>query len=254
MNQFIKFLMILIGLSVSILSQASESISADYNLGSGDVISISVFGEKDLSFDALKLNEKGQFAYPFIGDVDAAGLTARQLQQELIRMLKDGFLKDPKITVSIKEYRQIYVSGAVNGPGGYPYQPGMTVRRATTLAGGLNEFASEDRITVISETDLSQTEIQASMDTVVSPGDNIMVLEYKKIFVTGAVEKPGSYPFQPGLTVAQAAALAGGLTERASESKISVIHDSDETKTAYWIRMNDPIQPGDSITVGEGFF
>ncbi|MBO1926357.1 SLBB domain-containing protein [Thiomicrorhabdus sp. 6S2-11] len=232
----------------------AQEVSDDYRLAAGDSVSVNVFGEEELSFESLKLNEKGQFSYPFVGDIEAQGLTAKQLQEKLVNILKDGFLKDPKLTVSVEEYRQIYVSGAVNEPGGYPYQPGLTVRGATTLAGGLTEEADEKRIFIIREKGLAQTETLAGMEVEVGPGDSVNVKEFKKVFITGAVKKPGSFPFEQGLTVAQLTALAGGLTERASESKITVVHDNDESKTAYSIEMKNFIQPGDSVTVGEGFF
>ncbi|CAN8140494.1 polysaccharide biosynthesis/export protein [uncultured Thiomicrorhabdus sp.] len=123
MLKVFKYLLILFGLFGVGFQAFAQDVSDDYRLAAGDAVSINVFGEKELSFDSLKLNEKGQFSYPFVGDIDAEGLTAKQLQIKLINILKDGFLKEPRLTVSIKEYRQIYVSGAVNSPGGYPYQP-----------------------------------------------------------------------------------------------------------------------------------
>ncbi|CAN8141106.1 hypothetical protein THIOSC13_470001 [uncultured Thiomicrorhabdus sp.] len=94
----------------------------------------------------------------------------------------------------------------------------------------------------------------AGMEIEVGPGDSVNVKEYKKVFITGAVKNPGSFSYQKGLTVAQLTALAGGLTERASESKIFVVHDDHESKENLFIQMSDFVQPGDSITVGEGFF
>lgn len=146
-----------------------------YRLASGDVISIKVFAEPDLSFDSIRLSDQGSFAYPFLGEVQAENLSANELQQLLRSKLSRGYLINPKVSVSILEYRQFYIDGEVKRPGGYPYQPGLTVRRATALSGGLTERANDDRITIIREKDPNRQERDARLDTLVMPGDSIEI-------------------------------------------------------------------------------
>src|SRR5690625_515271 len=82
---------------------------SQYRLDSGDVISIRVFGEEDLSFEALRLTDAGTFSYPFLGEVRAAGRTAAELEELIVAGLKGDYLIDPKVSVSVQEYRAIFV-------------------------------------------------------------------------------------------------------------------------------------------------
>ena len=93
----------------------------------------------------------------------------------LVRGLKGDYLIDPKVSVRIIEYRDFFVNGEVKKPGGYPFKPGLTLRKAVAVAGGLTERASESRITVIREQDGEKEKLRASMDTPVMPGDIITI-------------------------------------------------------------------------------
>ena len=78
--------------------------------------------------------------------------------------------------------------------------------------------------------------------------------EYRNFFINGSVEKPGGYPYIPGLTVRKAVSLAGGFKERASREKIFVISDDDRSQRARKVDLNAAVSPGDIITVEESFF
>ena len=104
--------------------------NSTYKLASGDVISINVFGETDLSFEELRLTDAGTFSYPFIGEVQGKGKTAAEIEQLLIEKLKGDYLVDPRVSVSVLKYREFFISGEVKTPGGYAFQPGLTLRRA----------------------------------------------------------------------------------------------------------------------------
>lgn len=97
----------------------------------------------------------------------------------------------------------------------------------------------------------------------IDPSVTVSIVEYRPFYVTGEVEKPGSYAFHPGLTVDKAISVAGGFTERASKSKIYVIHDnaarvglSEQKRSAKRriVQLYDVVQPGDVITVEQSFF
>ncbi|MBV2132957.1 polysaccharide export protein [Pseudomonas sp. MAP12] len=156
-------------------ASAQAENASTYKLASGDVIRINVFGEKDLSIEEIRLNDAGIFSYPFIGDVRAKGKTAAEIEQLLTESLKGDYLVDPRVSVSVLTYREFFISGEVQKPGGYPFQPGLTLRRAAALAGGLTERASEGRITIIRDQDASRTPEKATLDTVVMPGDTITI-------------------------------------------------------------------------------
>ena len=156
---------------------ASKSEIADYHLGVGDTVSIAVFGEPDLTQQA-KIGESGRISYPFIGDVQVVGLTVRQLEAELVRQLKGNYLVNPQVSVAVSQYRPFFINGQVRSPGSYPFQPGMTVRKAVSIAGGLAERASERRILLIPESNKeSKQGRNVSLDDPIGPGDIITVEE-----------------------------------------------------------------------------
>lgn len=149
--------------------------NSTYKLASGDVIRIRVFGEADLSLDEVRLNDAGTFSYPFLGEVRAKGKTAAEIEQTLTQSLKGDYLVDPRVSVSVLKYREFFISGEVKAPGGYPFQPGLTLRRAVALAGGLTERASENRISIIRDQDPQRRAEPATLDTLVMPGDTITI-------------------------------------------------------------------------------
>lgn len=167
------------GLLICLLMSVGQSIAAEgdstYKLASGDVIRIHVFSEPDLSFEEIRLTDAGTFSYPFIGEVRAKGKTAAEIEKILIEKLQGDFLVDPRISISVLEYREFFISGEVKLPGGYKFQPGLTLRRAIALAGGLTERASTNRITLIRDDDGDRKPTRADLDTPVMPGDSINI-------------------------------------------------------------------------------
>ncbi|WP_297832974.1 polysaccharide biosynthesis/export family protein [Pseudomonas sp.] len=157
------------------LCSLSSFAAAQYQLSSGDVININVFGEPDLSFKEIRLNDAGTFSYPFIGEINAKGLSPTAVEKLITDKLKDGYLVAPRVSVSVLTYRQFYISGEVKLPGGYPFQPGLTLDRAIAVAGGLTERASDKRISIVRGSDPTRTSAKASLNTLVEPGDTINI-------------------------------------------------------------------------------
>lgn len=163
-------------LSVTASVQAEEMQgNATYRLSSGDIIRINVFGEPDLSFEEKRLTDAGTFSYPFVGEVKAQGKTAVELAQILTEALRGDYLVDPRVSISVLEYREFYISGEVKQPGGYKYQPGLNLRRAIALAGGLTERASTNRITVVRDQSTDRKPERIALDSPVLPGDTINI-------------------------------------------------------------------------------
>lgn len=166
---------LILGLILLHGSTALAESTSTYKLASGDVIRINVFAEPDLSFEEVRLNDAGIFSYPFLGEIRARGKTAAEVEQILTERLKGDYLVDPRVSVSVLSYREFFISGEVKQPGGYKFQPGLTLRRAVALAGGLTERASTSRITIIRDQDSSRTPERATLDTLVMPGDTITI-------------------------------------------------------------------------------
>jgi polysaccharide export outer membrane protein len=149
--------------------------SSDYRLGVGDRIRIQVHDEDDLTVDA-RIEEKGIVSFPFLGEIRVLGLTLSELERQITIGLKDGYLLKPEVRVMVVEYRKFYVIGEVKAPGGYPYIPGLTVRKAATLAGGFTERASSKKIYVLRENS-KQERTKIELDGPVYPGDTVIVDE-----------------------------------------------------------------------------
>lgn len=150
---------------------------SDYRLGSGDVIKITVFEEPDLGMEDVRLSDAGTISYPFLGEVQVAGLTAGQLEARITEGLKGDYLVNPNVTVLVTEYRQFYIHGEVEEPGGFAFLPGLTMRKAVALAGGFTERASRSKMYVIREGRQYGDERgeQIALDDQVRPGDIITI-------------------------------------------------------------------------------
>ena len=88
----------------------------------------------------------------------------------------------------------------------------------------------------------------------VNPQVTVTINEYRSFYINGQVEKPGSYPYIPGLTVIKAISLAGGFKERASKDKIYIIREGDPKQKREQVGLNVPVEPGDILTIEESFF
>lgn len=172
-NYLIAQLFIVLMCSTFIAPVIAQDLS-EYTLGSGDVIKITVYDENDLALET-RLSDTGVFNYPFLGDIKATGLTIQQLEQKLINGLKPDYLIAPDVTVRIMEYRNFYITGEVKKPAAYPFSPGLTLRKAVSLAGGFTARASKTKLSIISDNDTSKKPVAATLDTSINPGDIITV-------------------------------------------------------------------------------
>lgn len=154
---------------------AMANMESSYQLDAGDLLKVSVYGEPDLSFDRIQLNDAGTFSYPFIGTVRAKGQTAAAVERQITQGLKGDYLINPRVTVSILEYRGFFINGEVRNPGGYPFMPGMTVQKAVALAGGFTERASRRSFNIIHEADINRKPTKSKLGTAVLPGDIITI-------------------------------------------------------------------------------
>lgn len=154
-----------------------SSSYSSYRLAAGDVITIRVFGEDDFTKEKIRLTDAGTVSYPVIGEIQVLGRTIGDLERLIVSGLKGRILVNPKVSVQIEEYRPFYVNGMVEKPGGYPYQPGLTVRKAASLAGGFKERAAMNKIHIIRENDPAQQPQKVDLNTPIGPGDILTVEE-----------------------------------------------------------------------------
>jgi len=148
-----------------------------YRLGSGDVVSIRVLGEDDLKREKIRLSDAGTISFPILGEIRVLGKRVAELEALIANGLRGKYLLNPVVSVTIEEYRPFFVNGQVEKSGAYPYQPGLTIRKAVSLAGGFKERASKEKIFVIREDDKTQTAVKVDQSALVRPGDIITVEE-----------------------------------------------------------------------------
>ena len=227
-----------------------QEILSNYRLGAGDLISIKVFGEEDFSI-TTHLSETGTISYPFLGELTLASLTIKDIEDIITTGLKGGYLVNPKVTVTVLEYRQVFVNGEVKNPGGYAFVPGLTVNKVISLAGGFTEMADDEKFFINRNSNKSSVPLCANLKTYVRPGDTILIKPYQKFFVDGEVKNPGSYAFKPGLTVKKAISLAGGFTDKASPEDIVLVHEGQESARSSPVTLDMRVRPADIITVKE---
>ena len=166
-----RWFILFLALFSSILVAQEEG----YKLNAGDAIRIYVYGEPDLTFDRLLVGQNGRISFPFLGELKVVGRTSAQLQQDLIDGLKPDYLVDPRISVSIVRYRPFFVNGEVKSPGGLDFQPGLTLRKAISLAGGFTERANKKEFLLIADNDPTREERKVGLDYQIQPGDIITV-------------------------------------------------------------------------------
>lgn len=119
-----------------------EATVQPYSLDSGDRLRISVFEQQSLT-NTYTVDQAGYIAFPLIGQVAARGSTVAKLEGVIAHKLKQGFLRDPDVTIEIDRYRSIFIMGEVGQPGQYSYVPGMTVMNAIAVSGGFTPRANQ---------------------------------------------------------------------------------------------------------------
>jgi polysaccharide export outer membrane protein len=157
-------------------SAGMTSSDADYHLGSGDRVRVSVFGEPSLSGD-YQVDGLGKLAFPLVGQVKAGGLTASELQKELAAALTPDYVKNPSVSIEILSYRPFYIVGEIRTPGSYPYVAGMSVINGVALAGGFTYRAKKGDFYITRTVGAKKVQLDAAPETTVEPGDVITVRE-----------------------------------------------------------------------------
>jgi polysaccharide biosynthesis/export protein len=237
----------------------------------GDILSVTVLGEPDLTKRVI-VDSHGKITIPLANEVQVGGSTTSQAADKLRDQLTK-YLKNPQVTIEIAEAakRQVVVSGAVKVPGVYDITSNTTIVAAITLAGGYNPDADLSQITVtrgakrdvVLNVDLTKFFAGANPEAniMLQAGDTIVVPESStvggSVFVLGEVTQKGPQPIRQGLTFREAIASAGGLTDQADTSKITIKHRADSAGTPVeYVKaisgdpaMDIAMQPGDTIFV-----
>ena len=255
---------------------AAQTAPTNYVVGPQDILTITSFDQEDLS-GKYPVDADGTFTFPLVGRVRAGGLTLRELEAELKRLLKDGFFKDPQLAVAVETYKsqKIHIVGEVRNPGTYPLTGEMSLIEAIARAGSTLPTASGEALIVrakvgtlrdgpampnaedteATRVDLKELQSGAlSKNVALRDGDTIFVPRAESVYVFGQVKNPGAYPIQRNTTVLQALSLAGGITERGATGRIKIVRIQNGKTTEVRVKLTDIVRPGDTIMVPERFF
>lgn len=153
-----------------------QAVQAEYTLGAGDKLEVTVFGHTDLS-GTFDVDGAGQISLPLIGQIVVLGMTAGQAETVIRERLTPDYLKNPRVSLQVLNYRPFYIIGEVKQPGSYPYVNGLTVIQAVALAGGFTYRAKEKKIVVQRASDAARQKRQVRQTDAVLPGDIIEVPE-----------------------------------------------------------------------------
>jgi len=248
----------------------------NYIIGPQDLLTITSFDQEDLS-GKYPVDSDGTFSFPLIGRVKAGGLTLRELEAQLKKMLQDGFFKDPQLSVGVEQYRsqKIHMVGEVRNPGTYPLTGDMSLIEAIARAGSTMPTASGEALIVRAktgkqtqgpilphgdDTDVTTVDLKAlqsgalSQNVALRDGDTIFVPRAESVYVFGQVKNPGAYAIQRNTTVLQALSLAGGVNERGATGRIKVVRIEKGKTVEVKVKLTDIVRPGDTIMVPERFF
>jgi len=277
---------IAVTLSIAVGVSAQEPPGTNYLVGPQDVLTITSYDQPELT-GKFTVETDGTFTYPLVGRLRAGGMTLREVEETLKRVLiEQGFFKNPEITVAIEQYRsqKVFIVGEVRTPGAYSLSGDMRLVEALALAGStlptasgeavivhhseaafvveptLDPFASEDSgdedQNNILRVDLRELENgDSSQNVPLRNGDTIFVLRAESVYVFGQVRNPGAYAIrQKQTTVLQALSLAGGVTDRGSMGRFHVVRIVNGKKEEIKVELTDFILPRDTIVVPERFF
>lgn len=261
----------LLGLLAVVSAQAqaqAPGAGAEYRLGSGDVVKISVYQNPDLTLEG-RISEAGTLSFPLLGSVKIGGLSVSQAEKVVADGLRTGnFVKQPQVSVLVMQVRgnQVSVLGQVNRPGRFPIEVAdMRLSDLLALAGGIASTGA-DTITLVGtrngqplrrEFDLPtifRTESRQD-DISVQNGDVVYVERAPMVYIYGEVQRPGAMRLERGMTVMQALATGGGLTLRGTEKGVRIHRKGAEGKVqVVQPALDDLVRDGDVVYVRESLF
>jgi polysaccharide export outer membrane protein len=247
-----------------------------YIIGPEDQLTITVFDHDDLT-NKYRVDADGSISFPLVGRIAASGLTLGQLQDRLRTALAAGYIRNPQLRVDIQETdfksQSVIVTGEVRTPGEVKMTGTMTLLTALARAGSPTSSASNvvtiahtkrpgapgasasenggDDLVRVNWKDL---QIGKVPDLILHDGDVINVPPAERFYMSGSVRNPGFYVLDPGMTVEQAIALAGGLHERGSTRGIVATRVVNGKTLDVPLKLSDKVVANDTIKIRQRMF
>lgn len=241
---------------------------AQYLLGPGDVVRITVVGHPELETVA-RVSERGNVSFPYIGDVQVGGRSEVEAQNLIAsRLREEEIVRVPQVTLLVEEYQSqvISVLGQVHRPGVYPIAVGQSLIDMIAKAGGIKEGGSWE-ILVTRQQDGGETLKRSinleqalqggvgSQELVARSGDIVFIPEAAVFYIYGEVSRPGAYQLRPNMTVMQAISVGGGITDHGTERGLEIRRESpDGDVEDVSASLGDRLLPNDVVLVKESLF
>jgi polysaccharide export outer membrane protein len=256
------------------LDPAKGDQNSRYTLGPQDQLKITVFDEPDLS-NIYRIDSDGFITFPMINKVAASGITPPELQDRIRAMLASGYIRNPQVRVEVEGYKSqsIIVSGEVRTPGKVVMTGAMTLVEALAAAGSPTSAASNEisvsrqkrsaNGTVPDENDVDIIRVnlkdlqmgRAGRDLQLQDGDLVNIPKAQTFFITGQIRNSGALVWDSAMTVQQAIALGGGLTDRGSSRRIKADRIMPDGKVKeVSLQLEDKVQANDTIKIGNKIF
>jgi polysaccharide biosynthesis/export protein len=248
---------------------------ARYQIGPQDQLKITVYEADELG-GTYRVDPDGFITFPLLGRIAVAGISVAVCQEKLRTMLAAGYIRNPQVRVDIEEYKSqsIFVSGEVRSPAEIRMTGSMTLLQALAQAGSpLSSASSELTIarqkklppgaappsapndaTDVIKVNWRDLQTGRAADVSLQDGDVIFIPKAQTFFIQGFVRNGGSYVLEPGTTVEQAIALAGGLTERGTNRGIKATRMVSGKPVEVSLNLSDKVEPGDVITIKQRLF
>lgn len=251
----------------AVAAPAKAPPQLDYVVGPLDVINVRIYGEEKLS-GRIRIDDDGSFPFEYLGRVKAEGMTTAQIEAHLTRALADGYLRNPQVSVEVVEYRSrsVFVTGEVRSPNKYSLQGNSTLMDALTLAGSITQNAgswvqithARQGVEVLGPSASAEYDMRVNLRDIqtgqaqnikLRDGDTIFVPKAERVFVVGYVRNTGAITFEEGMTVFEAIAAAGGISEKGSNTRIEIIRIENGQRKSIDAEQTDLLKPGDQVNV-----
>jgi polysaccharide biosynthesis/export protein len=249
---------------------------ARYQIGPDDTLRVTVF-EADNLTGTYRVDTDGFVTFPLLGRIPAGGLTVGAFQDKLRTALANGYIRNPQVRVEVEEYKSqsVFVSGEVRAPAEIRMSGGMTLLKALAQAGSPTSSASSEltiarpkkvppgtppppagspEATEVIRVNWRDLQVGKASDVVLQDGDVIYVPKAQTFYIQGFVRNGGSYVLEPGTTVEQAIALAGGITDRGTTRGIKATRNSNGRSIEVSLTLSDLVKAGDVITIKQRLF
>jgi polysaccharide export outer membrane protein len=237
-------------------------------LGPGDSIALQVYGQPDMS-STVYVADDGSIAVPLAGSVPVGGLSPSQASARVEAALKShNILVDPHVSITVATTRsqRVSVLGQVGIAGRYAIESNTSIFDLLAQAGGIQPTGSN--LIYIIRLDKDGKEVRLPVDLkglakgggaiptiALKAGDSVFVPKADQFSIYGEIQGPGRFPIEPGMTVIEAIAKAGGISQRGSARRIEIKRRlPDGTYQNVKAKFGDLVQPDDVIHVKESIF